>query len=188
MDNESEYLPYLQGKRIYLREVRLSDVNECYYHWMNDSSITRYLESRFFPNDLESLKEYVIRMQKDPNSLFLAIIMKESERHIGNIKLGPIDWVHRLADVGVLIGDKSFWGKGYATEAIGLVASMAFEKINLHKLTAGYYSENKGSAAAFRNNGFVVEGVRRRHRFCEGDYTDTVVLGLLKEDLNRKDL
>lgn len=187
MYDKNEYLPYLQGDRIYLREVRLSDVNEDYYCWMNDPVITRYLESRFFTNDTDSLKEYVVQRQKDRNNIFLAIVTKDEKKHIGNIKLGPIDWVHGLADVGVLIGDKSFWGKGYATEAIGLAVNIAFQRLNLHKLTAGYYSENKGSAKAFGNNGFVVEGIRHKHRFCEGYYVDTVILGLLKEDLNRKD-
>jgi len=188
MSHKAEYLPYLQGKDIYLREVRLSDVNEDYYHWMNDPGITRYLESRFFPNDIDSLKEYVNQRHKDRSNVFLAIVLRQGERHIGNIKLGPIDWIHKLADVGVLIGDKGSWGKGYATEAIGLVIQLAFHGLNLHKLTAGYYVDNKGSEKAFSNNGFVVEGIRRRHRFCEGSYMDTVVLGLLRdEDLERKD-
>jgi ribosomal-protein-alanine N-acetyltransferase len=177
---------YLQSERIYLREVRVSDVNEDYYRWMNDPEITRYLESRFFPNDIDSLKEYVNQRQKDRNSVSLAIMIKGEERHIGNIKLGPIDWIHRLADVGVLIGDKGSWGGGYATEAISLVIKLAFQGLNLHKLTAGYYADNKGSEKAFRKNGFVVEGLRRKHRFCEGSYVDTVVLGLLREDENKE--
>lgn len=186
MSDKNKFFPYLQGQRIYLREVCVSDVNEDYYYWMNDPGITRYLESRFFPNDIESLKEYVNQRQKDRNSVFLAIVVKGEERHIGNIKLGPIDWIHKLGDVGVLIGDKGSWGKGYATEAIGLVVRLAFQGLNLHKLTAGHYADNKGSEKAFSKNGFVVEGLRRKHRFCEGSYVDTVVLGLLREDLKRE--
>ncbi|NLT23673.1 MAG: GNAT family N-acetyltransferase [Syntrophorhabdus sp.] len=187
MSYKSEYSPYLQGRRLYLREVRVSDINEEYYHWMNDPGVTRYLESRFFPNDTESLKEYVVQRQKDRNSVFLAIILKEEEKHIGNVKLGPIDWIHKLGDIGVLIGDKSSWGRGYATEAIGLVVKLAFQGLNLHKVTAGYYVDNKGSEKAFKNNGFVLEGVRRKHRFCEGSYTDTVLLGLLREEFEKKE-
>lgn len=186
MSYKNEYFPYLQGEQIYLREVRVSDVNEGYYHWMNDPEITRYLESRFFTNDIESLKEYVNQRQKDRNSVFLAIVVKGEEKHVGNIKLGPIDWIHKLADVGVLIGDKASWGKGYATEAIRLVVRLAFQGLNLHKLTAGYYADNKGSKKAFSKNGFVVEGLRRKHRLCEGSYVDTVVLGLLREDIKRE--
>ena len=171
----------MQGERIYVREVRLADVNEDYYRWMNDPEATRYTESRFFPSDMDSLKETVRQKLQDRNSVFLAIVRRDTEQHIGNIKLGPIDWVHHLADVGVLIGDKNCWGKGYATEAISLVVKFAFQELNLHKLTAGFYAANKGSEKAFKKNGFVVEGIRARHRLCEGSYMDTVILGLLNE-------
>jgi len=179
MNGQNEPSHFIQGERLYLREVRLSDVNESYYRWMNDPDVTRYLESRFFPNDMESLRDYVRDRSKDRDSIFLAIVLKEGERHIGNVKLGPIDWIHRLADVGVLVGEKDCWGKGYASEAIGLVVKLAFSRLNLHKLTAGYYAVNQGSAKAFGKNGFVVEGIRKKHRFCEGIYTDTVILGLV---------
>jgi [ribosomal protein S5]-alanine N-acetyltransferase len=182
MTNKKETLyPFVQGERIYLREVRPSDVDESYYQWMNDPEVTRFLESRFRPNDIDSLRTYVEQASKDKSSIFLAVVLKESGRHIGNIKLGPIDWIHRLADVGVLIGEKDCWGKGYATEAIGLVAGLAFGRLNLHKLTAGSYSANRGSQMAFQKNGFVVEGTRRQHRFSEGAFTDTVIMGLLNE-------
>lgn len=188
MNDIETFSPYLRGERIYLRKVCLTDVNENYYRWMNDPEVTRYLESRFFPNDMDSLRENVASKLKDKNNVFLTIIRSDTDEHIGNIKLGPIDWMHRLADVGVLIGDKASWGKGYATEAIGLVVRLAFQQLNLHKLTAGYYSDNKGSGKAFNSNGFVIEGIRRKHRLCEGLYVDTVILGLLREDIEGENL
>jgi len=172
---------HIQGERIYLREIRPDDVNDNYHRWMNDPEVTRYLVSRFLPNDMDSLREYVHQKLKDRNNVFLAVVRRDTDQHIGNIKLGPIEWIHRLADVGVLIGDKDCWGQGYATEAIGLVVGLAFRELNLHKLTAGYYLANKRSEKAFRNNGFIVEGVRVKHRFCEGTYVDTVIIGLLNE-------
>jgi ribosomal-protein-alanine N-acetyltransferase len=186
MSGQNKFNPYVQGKRIYLREVSLSDVNDTYYRWMNDPEINRYIESRFLPNDMDSLRDDVQKKLEDQNSVFLAIICKDTERHIGNIKLGPIDWNHRLADVGVLIGERGYQGRGYATEAIALVVELAFQDLNLHKLTAGYYAANKGSEKAFKRNGFIVEGVRTRHRFCEGSYMDTVILGLLNEEKGAK--
>lgn len=181
MTDKKRISPYLEGERIYLREVCLADVNDDYYRWMNDANVTKYTESRFSSNDMDSLRENVQQKLKDCNSFFLAVVLKDTEQHIGNIKLGPIDWDHRLADVGILIGNRNSWGKGHATEAIGLVVKFAFRELKLHKLTAGYYAANKGSEKAFFKNGFVVEGVRSRHRLCEGNYMDTVILGLLNE-------
>jgi [ribosomal protein S5]-alanine N-acetyltransferase len=183
MGSTNEFNRFIEGERIYLREVRPADVNEEYYKWMNDSDVTKHLESRFYPNSKESLLDFVTGKLRDKNNIFLAVIIKDGERHIGNIKLGPIDWIHRLADVALLIGAKDFWGRGYGTEAIGLIVNFAFRELNLHKLTAGHYSANVGSGKAFTKNGFVVEGVRRKHRFFDGDYVDTVLLGLLNEDI-----
>jgi RimJ/RimL family protein N-acetyltransferase len=183
---------FIEGERIYLRGVQLSDVNETYHRWMNDPEVTHYLESRFFPLSLEQLRDYVSSKQGDSNNIFLAIIVRESDRHIGNIKLGPIDWIHRTGDIGLMIGEKDCWGKGYATQAISLVMNYAFITLNLHKLTASCYDSNKGSAKAFQKVGFEVEGVRKQHFYCDGKYEDLVLMGILNRswraaELNPKD-
>lgn len=174
--------PFIQGERLYLREVRPSDVNETYYRWMNDPEVTAYLESRFYPNALESLADYVQGKISDHDNLFLAIVLQEGHRHIGNIKLGPINWIHRFADVALLIGEKECWGRGYATEAIRLVVTHAFQELNLHKLTAGCYIANQGSYKAFLKAGFVQEGLLRQHFHCRGEYVDFWQLGIVRPE------
>ena len=177
MSAKEIFFPFLEGGRIYLREVRSDDVNEKYYRWMNDPEVTQYLESRFAPNSVEILQEYVKNLQRNKDIFFLAIVLKENNKHIGNIKIGPINWFHRLADIGVLLGEKSCWGKGYASEAISLLAEYVFKNLNLHKLTAGCYKPNEGSLRAFQNAGFEAEGVRKKHCFLNGNYVDIILLG-----------
>ncbi len=171
---------FLSGQHVYLREVRISDVTESYYRWMNDSQITQFLESRFYPNPAEKLSEYIQSQKADPNSVFLAIVLKENHRHIGNIKLGPINWIHRFADVGIIIGEKDCWGKGYASEAISIVADYAFDVLNLHRLSAGCYKMNQGSVKAFEKAGFNIEGVRKSHFYFQGEYVDDILMARLK--------
>jgi len=173
---------FLAGERIYLREVRPSDVNEAYYHWMNEWEVTRYLESRFYPNSMESLREYVTSKVGDQKNVFLAIILKHNHQHIGNIKLGPINWIHRFSDIGLLIGDKSCWGQGYAAEAIRVMAAYAFERLNLRKVTASCYSTNVGSVRAFEKVGFVREGLRPSQYYSDGKYVDQILLGLVRDN------
>ncbi len=181
MNPDTRPLRFLEGDRIYLREVRLSDVGENYYQWMNDPEVTRYLEARFYPNPVERLREYVAGKLGDRNNVFLAIVLKESDRHIGNIKLGPINWIHRFADVGLLVGEKDCWGKGYATEAIRLVTHYAFNTLDLRRLTAGCYDANMGSAKAFLKAGWQQEGLRKGHFYCNGSYVDEILLGIVRQ-------
>jgi len=171
--------PFINGVRLYLREVRQSDVNENYYRWMNDKDVNQYLESRFYPNSMDTITEFVKSKQADFNNVFLAIILKKNNEHIGNIKLGPINWIHKRGDVGIMIGEKNHWGKGYATEAIKLLAEYAFVTLGLHKLVAGCYDLHLGSAEAFKKSGFEIEGVLKSHSFCEGRYVDVIKLGLV---------
>ena len=83
-------------------------------------------------------------------------------RHIGNIKLGPIHWLHRRADLSLFIGERKYWGQGYASEAIALVRDWAFRELDLQKLNAGIYSGNHGSRRAFEKCGFELEGTLRQ--------------------------
>jgi RimJ/RimL family protein N-acetyltransferase len=170
------------GARIHLREVRLTDVNEHYYKWMNDPDVNRYLETRFIPQSLETIADFVRHMAGKSDEPFFAICTNDSGDHIGNIKIGPINWRHRYADVSLLIGAKDFWGKGYAPEAIALVTRFGFEVINLNKLEAGCYAENEGSARAFEKCGYTREGLARGHFFVDGHQTDCIRLGLLAAD------
>jgi RimJ/RimL family protein N-acetyltransferase len=96
--------------------------------------------------------------------------------HVGNIKIGKIDSFHMHAEVGIMIGEKGCWGKGYGTEAIGLVLKYAFNELCLNKLTAGMYSENVGAFKSFVNNGFRKVGVFRKHVLFKGRYIDMIAV------------
>ena len=181
MSKDDGFYPFLEGQRIYLREVRPEDVGQAYYRWMNDPEVTHFLESRYYPNSMEKIEEFVRARLGDRDQVFLAIVLKEGDRHIGNIKLGPINWIHRLGDVGIMIGEKQCWGKGYAAEAIGLMVDYAFETLGLHKLTAGCNVNNAGSCRAFEKAGFIVEGTLKEHAWNGGNWQDVKLLGMVRK-------
>jgi [ribosomal protein S5]-alanine N-acetyltransferase len=175
------YKHYIEGERIYLREVRIDDVNENYYNWMNDSDVNQYLETRYIPQSIENIKKFVTGMDAKRDEIFLAICLKENDQHIGNIKLGPINWIHKFGDISLLIGDKNCWGKGYATEAIKLISNFAFSVLNMHKLIAGCYIQNKGSAGAFEKAGYKREATLKNHWYANGKYYDEYIYALFNE-------
>lgn len=163
--------------RIYLRQLSSDEVTSDYLNWMNDSQVTQYLESRFYPQTMESIRQFVDDCASDPACLFLAVRDSVTNKHIGNIKLHRIDRRHNSGEMSIMIGDKSFWGKGIATEAIALLTSYAFNVLGLHKLTAECYAVNAGSRRAFEKAGYVLEATRRQQYICNGQRVDAFVLG-----------
>lgn len=183
----------INGKTIFLRPVVSSDANERYLSWMRDREVTKYLESRLQTRSIQNLRVYVNNVINDTHYAFFAIILKEdkiryifkrSDLHIGNIKMGPINQIHKFADIGIMIGDKDYWGKGIATEAIKLVTKYAFEVLKLHRLVAGCYSCNTASIMTFLNAGFLLEGILFDQYWCDDEYVDGILLGIVnsKED------
>jgi RimJ/RimL family protein N-acetyltransferase len=177
--NQKNYRHYIAGERIYLRPVCREDVNENYRSWMNDPDVVQYLESRFRAYTIEDLIAYVDKVSADPDMVFMAIVVKSGDIHIGNVKLGPINRVHRVADMGIIIGERDHWGQGYATEAIQLMVRYAFDQLNLHKVTAGIYANNTGSEKAFLKAGFQQEGLLRQQYLYEEKYIDAGIYGII---------
>ena len=171
----------IESERLILKELTVSDVSEEYHQWMNDPEITKYMESRFKENTIEKIKEYVAGFEKRDSDFLFMIIEKENGKHIGNIRLGPINRHHKFAEVGVMIGDRESHGRGYGTEAINLIKKYAFEELELHKLTAGCYENNIASENAFLKAGFQPEGRRKKHYKSGDKYVDCLLFGLVNE-------
>ena len=154
----------IQGKRIYLKRLCLEDVSTKYVAWLNDSEINRYLECRFVEHTQESVEEYIKNLsKKGSNELIYGIYTKDDSRHIGNIKLGPINRHHQHAAMGLFIGEKDCWGFGYGSEAIKLLTDYAFDELLLESLNSGCYEQNIGSYKAFEKAGWKVTGEIKSH-------------------------
>lgn len=169
----------LFGKNIYLRSLLESDVNDSYYSWMNDKIINAYMETRFTHHSIDDIKKFVVNA--DCNSFIFVICDRATDKHIGNIKLGPINSYHKKADVSFFIGDMEFWGRGLAKEAISLVVHYGFNELGLHKICAGVYDRNIGSLRALEKVGFVIEGIKKAECFCDSSWVDVYILGLIND-------
>jgi RimJ/RimL family protein N-acetyltransferase len=168
----------LKSSRLTLRALKATDINNTYLEWLNNPYVNRYLETRHCPQSLESLNSYWQAHRDDHSSPWFAICLAADGRHIGNIKLGPINWIHRRADLSLFIGEVKCWGKGYASEAIATVRDWAFYELDLQKLNAGVYVGNIASRRAFEKCGFELEGTMRQEVVSEGERIDTWRLGL----------
>ena len=172
----------LNSKRLILRSIESKDINQTYLNWLNDPNVNQFLETRFFPQSIESIQSYWHNHRDDKHSPWLAITLRDNKKHIGNIKIGPIQWVHRSADISIFIGEQDCWGKGYATEAIALIRDWSFNELDLQKLNSGIYSGNIGSRRAFEKCGFKLEGTLQDEVYCNGGRLDVWRMGLTRND------
>lgn len=169
-----------RDEKIALFLLEPDHVGDAYVNWLNDARVNRFLESRFAQHDLVSTKRFVELCLQDENTLMLGIRAPSlAMRHVGNIKLGPIDHRHRTADIGILIGEPSAWGRGLARAAIERIVDIARTELGLRKLTAGCYASNAGSARAFEAAGFVIEGRRPAQFLLDDQPEDLIQMGHL---------
>jgi len=174
--------PFILGTQIYLRPLEREDLNERYLGWLNDPEANRYLESGIFPYTKDELEKFYEQVTRSPDQIILAIVDKETDQHIGNVKLGPINWVHRKATFGILLGDKQFWGRGIGTEATRLMVEYGFFRLNLRRIELGVYAEHDAAVCSYEKVGFRVEGKFREDLFHEGQYKDCLWMGLLRSE------
>jgi RimJ/RimL family protein N-acetyltransferase len=175
----------MESDRLLLRPLTEGDVTERYVSWLNDPAVNRYLEIRFSKQTKESVGKFVASMEADSMVFLFGIFWKDKDLHIGNIKLGPICQRHKAAEIGLLIGDRAFWGKGIATEAIKAVVKFGFETMGIQKIEAGCYQSNAGSLKAFEKAGFKIEGVVRSRWVVDGKRQDGYRMGILPSEMKR---
>jgi RimJ/RimL family protein N-acetyltransferase len=175
-------LPFATGKAVYLRPLERADLTDRYLGWLTDPEVSRYLEAGLFPSTREDLERFFAQVTGSRDQVLLAVAERSSDAHVGNVKLGPINWVHRRATLGILIGEKEFWGKGIGEEATRLAVEYGFFKLNLHRIDLGVFAEHEAAVRCYRKVGFRVEGQFREALFHEGTYKDSLGMGLLRSE------
>ena len=120
------------------------------------------------------LKDFV-QQHLDKKTYMWAISIKNDWKHIGNIKMDPINERHGLGEFGILMGEKSEWGKGYANEASKRIMDYFFEKEDpLRKITLGVVEQNLAAVKLYKKLGFEIEGLFKDHLNYDGIYYSVV--------------
>jgi len=166
------------GERIYLKIMQEENATVDYCDWLNDVVVNKYLETRSVT--IKELKKYIKEKLVDDNCLFFGIFMKIDNRHIGNLKLEPINWQKKTAVFGILIGDKNYWGKGVGTEATKLAIDFSLNSLGLNELELGVISKNTGAIKVFKKSGFKVVEILEKEMNHDGVLYDKVVMKVKK--------
>jgi RimJ/RimL family protein N-acetyltransferase len=179
----------IQGTRVWLTaftEAHL--VAPRYLEWLRDMEVVRYIgrEEYLTPIPFEEVRAYVEEVWANPLCTFFAVHSAADDEFLGTTKLNYLNQAGvatRTADVGIMIGDRRYWGKGLATDAICTVSHHAFDALEARKLTAGAVGANEAVLKAFLKVGYREEGRLRRKLLVEGEYEDHVLFGCFPDEL-----
>lgn len=169
----------LEGKQIYLRPLELSDADGAYPSWLNDPEVCRYNSHGEILYTYEMAQGYINSVINNPSCAVFAICLRDDNRHIGNIALQQISTKNRNAELAILIGEPSVYGKGIGYEAGKLLVGYAFDTLNLHRLYCGTHVENMSMQRLALKLGMREEGRRREALLKNGSFADIVEYGLL---------
>src|SRR5690348_3576902 len=101
MPTPSEHVAFITGSLVYLRPLNREDLSGRYSAWLNDPEVMCYMESGIFPSTADDLETFFREVTGSRNQVILAVADKKTHQHIGNVKLGPINWVHRRGHFGI---------------------------------------------------------------------------------------
>ena len=170
------FAPNISTQSLSLIPVTINHVTERYVSWLNDPEVNVYLESGG-DYTLKKLEDFIKEIING-NKLFWAIHKKESGKHIGNIKIDPINDRHLFAEYGILMGDKSEWGKGYAKEATQAIINYCFEELKLRKICLGVVEDNTSAVELYKKLNFLIEGRYIKHGFYQGKWCNVIRMAL----------
>jgi len=171
----------LEGKKVRLRPLKAEDLDPI-LEWINDDEVTHTLLIGRYPMTREMEREWFEQRQKATESEVFFVMETLDGTYLGGINFFRIQPVERIAEVGLVIGRKSEWGKGYGTEAMGLLIDYGFQQLNLHMIYLGVLPHNAHAHKMYLSLGFQEEG-RLRHRvYKSGQYHDIITLSLLREE------
>jgi RimJ/RimL family protein N-acetyltransferase len=174
-----KYFKKMIGKRCYLSPMNPEDA-EKYVTWLNDMEVAQYLTlaSHIINRDVE--KETLERFARQGDHF--AIVDVETDELIGGCGLLNIDHINRTAEVGIFIGEKGYWGRGYGEEAMRLLLDFAFNILNLHNIMLNVYAYNTRAQRCYRKIGFREIGRRRQARRIQGSSFDVIFMDILAEE------
>ena len=178
--------PYSIGKHVYLRVPEVEDVDKGWYEWFSDPEITKYLVDRTFPNTKQKQLNFLSELTTDSSRLVLLICDINSDEIIGVTSLSNINWVHKYADLGIVIGNSNYRSGNFAIEAVSLILEIAFQRFNLQNVRGFTVEANIGSLAIQKYFGFIECGRIPNLVQYDKKYFSLVITVLHRENLRRQ--
>ncbi|TFG21212.1 MAG: N-acetyltransferase [Promethearchaeota archaeon] len=173
---------FLNGPQINMVPL-MTDHIDLYFRWQNDAEIRKYFGNSV-PISQASINEMILKT--DDSTINFEIWHIADKKPIGMAKISGINWIRRKCSIGGLIGEKSYWGQGLATELTQMLVDYIFGELNLNKITALIYSPNKRSQKCAERIGFQLEAKIGDAGYFDGEYCDDLYYSLYLKDWKEK--
>ncbi len=180
-------MPRLLGSRIMLREYKREDFQHI-RKWVNESEVVDNLSDVFLHAQTQEMTEQFLTSVlkgEQQNAYHFVIADLKNEAYIGQIDLTKVDWKNRWAEMGIVIGDQENREKGLGREAIGLLQEFVFNRLNLNRLQLAVHAYNTRAYACYIKSGFKEEGRLRESFYINGQYSDRILLSILKLEYSK---
>lgn len=169
--------------KVYLRELTFNDVEDR-YRWCLDQEVIKHLNmpEKYPPFSREETKRWIKMCMTKTNGYEQKAIVTEEGIHIGWIDLKNIDNLNKHAELGVALGDKTYWGKGYGLSAMKEMLLWGFNELNLNKIWLRVEVDNEKAIKSYKRIGYIEEGILRQDRRRNGEFVDRLRMSILKHE------
>ena len=171
----------IYGKRIRLRGVERDDLPR-FVAWFNDPEVRENLlmQTPLTQAIEENWFEGMLKRPPEEHPLMIEVSDSGDWLPVGDCSLFDIHWSIRSAEVGIFIGEKSFWNQGIGTEAILLLLRHGFETLNLNRIYLRVFETNPRAVRCYEKVGLSHEGRDRQGMYKDGKYIDVLRMSILR--------
>ncbi len=181
----------ITGGKTRLRALEKEDLPKV-WKWMNDEEVMWFWGYPGNTQSLAEIEQWFARLQEVSQPEVLEyrskqfIIEAVEGIPIGRIFYGRLTPKHKNTEIGIVIGEKEYWGKGYGTDAMITFLGHLFNELGLHRVYLRLQIYNTRALKCYEKCGFIQEGILRHQTFTRGRYYDDLVMGILRDEFNQR--
>jgi RimJ/RimL family protein N-acetyltransferase len=168
----------LAGQKVRLTAITKDDL-PLFVEWFGNIELRRYLGGVTMPVRLEEEESWYEQQRKSSDVHNFAIRTLDENQLIGSCGIMDIRWHARNCEVGISVGDKDFWGKGYGTDAMRVLIHYAFMEMNMHRVGLEVLSFNPRAIKSYEKVGFQLEATSRESHYLDGKRYDDYFMSIL---------
>ena len=166
----------IDGDNVHLEIFNKRFISEAYVSWLRDSAMSQIITKGKKRITIEEVESYCYNLMESDDNYLFAIIDNEDDKHIGNVRLGPIDSKERQCQFGMMIGDKSYHGRGIGTEVVKIAVKFCFDELHMRSVHLNVREDNIAAIRTYEKNNFVRKDVKSNYIEKNGRCYDAMML------------